>query len=57
MSDTIAFAKLKTPVGYCICEIRDVEDIIEAGDTDPNWGVVHMTREQFEALPEFEGTP
>ena len=40
--------------GFCICEPKDVPDMIE-GAEDYKTEEVQMTEAEFDALPEFQG--
>ncbi len=53
MSDI--YARIETDVGVCICEMRDLAGVLECEPEGTKWTPVRLTREQFEALDEFEG--
>jgi hypothetical protein len=42
---------------WCMVPLKEVADVLEDSDPSETWvvEVVHITEEEFEALPEFEG--
>lgn len=49
------YARVETDVGVCICEMRDLAGVLECEPEGTTWTPVRLTREQYEALDEFEG--
>ena len=49
------FYRVELDGSWCICESKDVADIIGADQCEYTVSEVRMTRRQFNNLPEFEG--